>query len=727
MPLQNFMAADLQAVLVGFCLFAVIVVPLGYAVGRLTNALQFRSRTAVFQLVSSIPLSIAIGPIFCYTVGRWFSLDAVIVVYVCLAVYWFYSAVWQQHDKLLFSFRRFWRFFALLGTWILLAVLSLIDLRIGKRLYFSVIAFDYAVRTAFTQAISTGGIPAQNPFFFPGHDVGLRYHYFWIALCGLIHRLAFGLVDARQAFTAGTIWCGIGLICLIPLYLHVFQETPAKLIERKSAICILLLGVTGLDLFPALLMVRWESVGFVQGISPSVEWWNNQVDGWLYTMLWEPHYVCAVIACFTGFLILWDLKKDASLGARLACAATAGAAFASGVGSGIYVTFVFAAFLAVWAFICLAKKWYQEAVSLALAGFAAFTLSAPYLMSLRSSAGSSQGNLLQFTVRSFDLGEMFLKIAGFGRPWQLTVGNAVLLPMNYFLEFGFFFAVAVILLVRFRRAGRPATRPELAGFALFAVSTLICTFVKSGVITNNDLGWRGFLIAQFVLLLWGGEVISCWNQQYSQRMKVVLGSLIAIGAAGVAYDLAILRFFPLLSDQGIVPKIGWLAADNKLGLRTYANREAYEWLRAHTSAKALVQQNPKPIYQDTFFGLYGQRQTVAADDSCGTTFGGDVRECRPLVAELVTLFAATGSEILESTCRAMPVNYFVAKDTDEAWANSTSWVWQQPASFANNFVRLFSCEAIRNRSPSIVPLAPGFPKVNPPLDTSGVYFHSPTY
>ena len=41
---------------------------------------------------------------------------------------------------------------------------------------------------------------------------------------------------------------------------------------------------------------------------------------------------------------------------------------------------------------------------------------------------------------------------------------------------------------------------------LAATSTFICTFLRSGVIGNNDLGWRGFIPAQFVLLLWAIDI-----------------------------------------------------------------------------------------------------------------------------------------------------------------------------------------------------------------------------
>jgi hypothetical protein len=681
------MAADCLAILEGFCLFSIVALLPGYAFGWLTNVLAFRSRTLPFRAVASVPLSIAVGPILSFTVGRWFSLDAVSGVYACLGAYTLYLAARIPRAGFAGLFKRFRVFYALIAAWGLIAVLSLADMQIGRRLYFSIIAFDYAVRTEFTQTISTYGIPAQNSYFYPGHPVGLRYHYFWMILCGLAEHLGHAFMDARQAFIAGTIWCGIGLICLIPLYLRVFSAKGTTNLHRRSLIGIALLGVTGLDIFPALLMVRFAAMGLIAGVSPSVEWWNNQVDGWLYTMLWEPHYVCATIACFTGFLILWEDR-------RVVSAVVAGLAFASAVGAGIYVAFVFAAFLATWTLIAMVKKRYREAVSLVIAGTTAVAFSVPYLHSMGSSPGSSVGGLLQLTVRTFDLGEIFLRIFRMDRPWQLVTGDVLLLPLNYFLELGFFFAAGVIVWVGFRKAKRPATRQEWAAFAMVATSVLICTFVKSGVIQNNDLGWRGFLIAQFVLLVWGAEVLSGSHGALVPRRKVLLQALIAVGVAGVAYDLAILRFFPVLSDAGRVPKIGWLGMDQRGGLRTYANREAYEWLRARTPLRATVQQNPDPSYQDTYFGLYGQRQTVASNTLCGTEFGGDFGECKPILARLRQVYSGGKAEALENACGALPVDVFVVKDTDAAWRERSSWVWTGRPVFQNEFVRVFACRPL---------------------------------
>src|SRR5262249_55758196 len=154
------------------------------------------------------------------------------------------------------------------------------------------------------------GLPANNPFFFPGHGSALRYHYFWMLLCSIVHQMGFGSLDARSAFIAGSLWCGIGLICLIPLYLRIFSPGGAANLVKRGTIGIALLGVTGVDILGALFMIWLQRIGLIGGMSPSVEWWNEQVDGWLYTMLWEPHYLCALIACLTGFLILWEAGAE---------------------------------------------------------------------------------------------------------------------------------------------------------------------------------------------------------------------------------------------------------------------------------------------------------------------------------------------------------------------------------------------------------------------------------
>jgi hypothetical protein len=681
------MISDLLAVLAGFCLFSLVAFLPGYALGCGTNVLRFRARSLSFRLAVSAPLALAIGPIVSFTVGRWMPLGALFTVYCGVSVV-----------SILLIGRDLWRsprmvprkllpFIALFAVWLAIGLFSLIDLQYHGRTYFSIITFDYAIRIPIIDAIRTFGLPARSPFFFPGHPVALRYHYFWMILSAL-PRLRGVAVNSQQTFIAGTLWSGIALMALAPLYLRVFSPQGRLNLYRRSFIGLCLLGVTGLDILPAMLMILLQRAGIVSGMSPSVEWWNNQVDGWLYTMLWEPHYICALVACLTGFLILWDIPEDAMVRYRLTSGAMAGLAFASAVGAGIYIPLVFAVFLAIWTVTLAARRQFPASATFVLSGVVATACVIPFLRSLAGSKGSG-GSFLQLTMRSFELGELFLRIIHLDRPWQLVAGDALLLPLNYLLELGVFFVVGYLVCKRFWKSRNSLSQPELAGLIMAGTSLFICTFVRSGVIANNDLGWRGFLICQFVLLLWAADLFPNLNQ-FQSRAKSLLGLFIFLGALGVAYDLAILRLYPVLSDAGVVPKIFWLSADERLGERTTANRAAYQWLRDRTAKQAIIQQNPE-VFQDNFYGLYGQRQTMAGGKGCLTTFGGDPEDCTPILKRLDALFAGGASETLEAACHALPVDVFIAKDTDAAWRNRESWVWKTTPAFENRFVRMYFC------------------------------------
>jgi hypothetical protein len=691
-PPPAFALPDAVAILAAFGIFSLLTILPGYALGWWLDVARFRQRTLRFRLAMSVPLAIALGPVLSFLLGLWLSLSAVWVMYAGLCIGALVLAIRDRKALARESLTGAGPVVGLMLLWIVLGALMLEDIQIGRRVYFPVMAFDYAVRAPFTASIATWGLPAQSPFFFPGHAVALRYHYYWLILCALVQQAGGPLVSARQAVIAGTLWSGIGLICLVPLSLRLFSARAATDIARRSAIGIALLGVTGLDILPALLMIGLYRSGWVGGVSPSVEWWNNQVGGWMYTTLWDPHYIASLIACLTGFLILWEAPRAHGTPRKIVAGIAAGLAFATAAGSGIYVAFVFAIFLAVWAVITVAKKWYGETALLAVAGVTAIVSSIPYLTRLR--APGAGGSFAVFTVRSFDLAQLLLIRLGLDRPWQIALANVVFLPANYFLELGFFLAAALLVWRAFRAQRRSPTRQEWAAFAMAATSVLVCTFLKSSVIANNDLGWRGFLIAQFVLLLWAADLLAA-PPVLPPGDWAVLMALLALGAAGVVYDLAIGRFYPLLSDAQMAPKIYWMAQDENLGRRTLANREGYQWLRAHTSPRAVIQNNPDVVAQDTFYGIYADRKTLAEDATCAAAFGGDPHECPFLVERLNGLFAGRGQESLESVCRSLPIDVVAAKDTDPVWNAPNSWVWSHPPLFANDFVRLFGCDGAR--------------------------------
>ena len=168
------------------------------------------------------------------------------IVWALYAASWVYAvAVAFRRPKSLAPYSRMVAL--LLAAWAAIAIFSLIDLQAGSRAWYPSAAFDYSVRTQFIHSIGATGIPPGNPFFFPGHPVPLRYHYFWLLLCALVDLAGGTLVTARHAWIAGTVWCGFGLMAVVALYFRLLSYRGPATFRRRAIAGILLLGVTGLD------------------------------------------------------------------------------------------------------------------------------------------------------------------------------------------------------------------------------------------------------------------------------------------------------------------------------------------------------------------------------------------------------------------------------------------------------------------------------------------------
>ncbi len=613
---------DFLGIAAAWLLFPAIAFFPGYLLAHTLNLWQFRTRTFAFQISASVPLSLSIGPIFTFLLWKFAWPGYVLINAVSLCIFK------PTLDKTT-------RTAGLISlAWSLFAALWLMDWQFPYRTYFPIYALDYSTRAAMVHSLSAFGLPAQTPFFTPGHSVALHYHFLWLLPCALIHSVAPSFITARLAFIAGAIWCGIGLMCIAALAMRI-------LMSRRSWIVIALLAVTGLDIIPALLILTANRLHLINSLPPSAEWWNEQVDGWMYTVLWEPHYICALIACVTGLLVIWESRRPA-------CIFIAALCFATAVGSGSFVALVFAVFLTLW----LAADFQMP---LALTGMLTVLFSLPYLSTLRGPAQNIGSEaLLKLTVRPFS-------------PLPLPpIAKLLALPLNYFLELGFFGAC---VWVGYRRK---LAKHERLLLLMAVTSVVICTFVKSGATPNNDLGWRGFLVAQFALLI----LSAAYLQQV--RPSRFLVALLFLGLMGTAYDLLLTRFFPVLSDTNQVTKLRWLSLDNRLGERTRANHEAYEWLHQNSNETAIIAQNPNVEAADIFYGLYADRKTIAADQNCTIGFGGAASECTSAKANLTTLSRA---------CQAFPISFYIVNDTDPAWH-----YWTESPAFANQFVRIYKCQ-----------------------------------
>jgi hypothetical protein len=273
--------------------------------------------------------------------------------------------------------------------------------------------------------------------------------------------------------------------------------------------------------------------------------------------------------------------------------------------------------------------------------------------------------------------------------------------LNYFLELGFFAVIGVLRLRSIRRGSLTVTRGEATAWMMVAVTFLIGTFLRSTSIQSNDLAWRCFLVAQFVLLLWAACAIdewwSVWRDRHTATKTVrFAAALLALGVLGSVYQLCMLRIYPILLDHGkAVPleSATWMPADHHLGERTYSLRSIYDRLSADLPQQAIVQYNPDGA---TYVprGLYLLRETAVGSSSCGAVLGGDASRCKSRWELIEPLFenpTPTQSASVDGLCREYAINAILVDDTDPVWKRRESWVWTRTPILANDRVRAFSC------------------------------------
>jgi hypothetical protein len=680
---HNFSLADLLAALLAFVLFGLFALIPGWVVAWAVNLLGFRRRTPLARFAIAVPLSIGVAPALAFLAGRLLSFPAI----------WFvFGLLWLSFPVICFrelraGDRRAWlpprspRYAAIAGFWLALGLVSLIDLQIGDRLYFSVVSFDYALRSTFVSSISRTGIPPANPLFFPGHAVPLRYHYFWLILCSLVNLLGGSLVSARQAIIGGTLWCGLGLMAIVAVFLRFVHPTAGAGIHRRSMVGIGLLCVTGLDILPNLLL------DYLHHPKPDPEWWNEQVSSWITSVLWVPHHTVALIAGLAGALIIWNSILATERWQRTSWAVVGGLCLATCIGSSVYVALVFAVGLSVWTCILLMKRAWREVFFAAGAGLVAVCAAAPHLLSLMRPVSAQSGALpIIFRVRPF-LPEWAFHAQAFGSAHRENLLNALLLPLNYFLELGAFLVAGIWMLWRWHKGPKALSRYRLFTLALAGASIVICTFFRSDVIQNNDLGWRGFLLCQFVLLLWTVDLL----EQVPASRRLFLNVLLAIGVASSVYEVATLRLFNLALDRMDIPRQEW-SLDHNLGKRTYALRTGYEALRRELPAGAIVQHNPIATPEDLPYGLYADRPVAADSPECGVAFGGDPASCAVVSSALSRIFSgAESAPGLDRVCTGLSISAVLVKDTDPAWHSQEDWLWQRRPIVANGYMRVVPC------------------------------------
>jgi hypothetical protein len=647
---MNFTLADILFTGWAFVLFAFFLIPPGYALGWALDLISFRKQDPGTRFLLSLPLSIALMPILLYLTGR-YSFDwPVWTIYGTLFAV--FSVVCRLRGLCVPPF-----VWIISASWFAISVLSLIDLQLGKKLYYSVVAYDLNFRAVVTGAFARAhALPVPDPFFSNGSPQPFRYHYFWFMLCAMPVRLSqaiFGYtgLTPRHAVIASAAWAGLALFSTTALFGRFFFEWEESVRRRCTIFAILLFALSGLDIIPVLLYSG-------DGLLPTMDWWNNdQVTGWFDTMLWVPHALGSLVACLTGFLILWNRSR-----VRWQEMLASGIAFASAVGLSIYVTLVFAVFLSVWTLWNACHRQWSRALAWVVSGVVTAALALPFLLELAGKPGS-QGSFLTGEVRHFTPAMQWIFHLGVRGTLARNLGNLVSLPLNYFLELGFFFVAGWVFLRR-----KPTTPAESAARLMLLSSVIFCSLVRSNVILMNDLGARGMLIGQFILLLWGAAWLAA-----PTRKTWLVKTTIAVGLISSVFELVILRAYPVLADNDIVAGFTAIDPDDDLGLRVFSAREVYQTLNRILPASAVVQHNPSNG-QDLMAGLYADHQFALGDVDTAATFTGDSVGPEAVLARLKRLFEGQENDA-QTICRQLGIDVLVVKDVDPAWDDPESWVW----------------------------------------------------
>jgi hypothetical protein len=507
---------------------------------------------------------------------RWLGMGGVLVLHVALAAVGIRSAL--QCARTIPP--RWW--WAVVGCFAAVAWAN-VDFDWNGRLYQSVVILDGVKHAAVVGSLATFGAPLHDPFVArPG--IAGYYYYFYIAPA-LIHWIAAPLVDSRAGFAAGTFVTLLAFPAMLMLVGDAAGLIGERARRRYFRAIILLCFVSGLDLLPGLWI--WMKTG---DMVSQLDWWSEEIRWALTSILWVPHHMTAVVAVYTGCLLVARSERRN----QVAHGALAGLAFATAFGSSLWVALAAAPILALWWLYDRTKAGSPPIWALPQSAAAALLVSVPQIADIYTGR-TMTGPPLALYMRP--LGPIHVLPHTFGQ-W---IVHLAVMPGGYLMEFGIFGLGAIVFLMR---GGAAQSRSTSIGRLLLIgapVALLLVTFVRSAVI-YNDFGWRAVWFAQVPAMLWTAAMIAATPKRLVR--SPVWTVTFALGLAAVVWDVAGIRlirpyFFPVFINQH--PDVD------------YDTRGAYAWIDRTVPAGVIVQHNPTDTGRAFDFGLYSDRPVAVAD------------------------------------------------------------------------------------------------------------------
>lgn len=695
--MSNFTLQDIASTSLATVLFSLIYVAPGYVVGWLFDLFDFRKRLPATRFVIAIVLSIAISPIITFLTWHLISVTATFITLGGFAIVFIIILAKTRQISTPKETKRLQSIALYIAAgWSILSILSLVDIQWGNRLYYSVISFDFTSRAAVINAMTRSGVPPINPSYFPGHPVRLTYlYYFWYIPCSLVAQLGGPWVDGRIAMIASVAWCGLALMATIALYLRLRNPASGAKAWKSALVGNSLLLISGLDFIPVLFLTistrLTNGYSFLQG---DIEQWNEQITAWIGAISWVPHHVAAVIACLAGMMLLLSVRSQ-PLSKRMQAMFVAGLAFASAFGLSIYVTLVFAIFWGVWMIVLLLQNERQLGLVMALAGVVAAIAISPFIVGLIDGGSGSTGGLpIAFDVRSFYPIIPFLPKL---HPILVSLIFLAILPLNYLTELGFFFVAGLLWIQQHNKGSWKKNPFHMAEVILLSTAVLAGSFTRSTAIGNNDLGWRAWLLGQFVLLIWSVDTLSrfFFNDWQSSSPSIEIDKtrrqltvFLMLGLATTIIDVALLRTWPILVDANIAGFPNSLSTDTKLGERTFAARQAYDYINSNLPEQIHVQHNPSELLNRPV-GLYLNRPMTIAGQ---TAYGIPAKELEKRVGITAKIFETESNwNEIDQSCKEFFIDVLVVTDQDPLWKRLLQLERQRSPLYQNQYYAVFEC------------------------------------
>ena len=274
-------------------------------------------------------------------------------------------------------------------------------------------------------------------------------------------------------------------------------------------------------------------------------------------------------------------------------------------------------------------------------------------------------------------------------------------PMPLSWELGFYFVVGLLWLRKNAKTTCSDNIFYMPEILLLGASFLVASFFRS-TIAANDLGWRGWMFGQFVLLIWAVDIgrdylilksDSPYSRPVSDKKSIkddsILRQLMVIGMLTTVLSMFLLRFWPILIDAGVTGVPVNLSPDTQLGARTYAARQAYEYMRDCLPKDVIVQYNPL-IQQDRPSGLYGNRQMATGGHS---DYGALPEAFESLKQDIGAIFRNTDTDWIDidQNCKQHEIDVIILSELDPLWQNLLLLSQQRVALYQNSRVAVFAC------------------------------------